>query len=251
MLILKPLPYWEFSVLHLINFVIYLCALSCFDFFLCELIRYQGQTTGFSQDGRVALPEWAWLALGYSLFIWSSLVHIVLWMESPDMCMTAFVYLTSGILLRIRMGRAGWLTFVVLGAVLGFGYLAKAAMFPLAFLFLLVSLFSVCNLRRAIIPVLAALVVFFLVAGPFIVALSKAKGRLTFGDTGKLNYVWFVNCVDNWPHNWPRHWPHWQGELPGNGTPKHPARKIFDEPTIYEFGTPVGGTYPMWYDPSY
>ena len=32
---------------------------------------------------------------------------------------------------------------------------------------------------------------------------------------------------------------------------RHPARRIFDTPQAYEFGGPVGGTYPFWYDPSY
>ena len=39
--------------------------------------------------------------------------------------------------------------------------------------------------------------------------------------------------------------------MPGNGEPKHPTRKIFDAPPVYEFGYPVGGTYPVWYDPTY
>src|SRR5262245_3270190 len=29
---LKPSPFWEFPVVHLVNFIIYLCALGCFDF---------------------------------------------------------------------------------------------------------------------------------------------------------------------------------------------------------------------------
>ena len=31
----------------------------------------------------------------------------------------------------------------------------------------------------------------------------------------------------------------------------HPTRKIYDDPTMYEFGTPFKVTYPPWYDPSY
>ena len=31
----------------------------------------------------------------------------------------------------------------------------------------------------------------------------------------------------------------------------HPSRKILDTPPIYEFATPVKGTLPIWYDPSY
>ena len=32
---------------------------------------------------------------------------------------------------------------------------------------------------------------------------------------------------------------------------KHPVRRIFDAPPIYEFATPIKGTIPIWYDPSY
>jgi hypothetical protein len=119
--------------------------------------------------------------------------------------------------------------------VLGFGYLAKAAMFPLAFVFLGVSIFSGGNRWRAVPRALIALVVFLLIASPFVTALSKAKGRLTFGEAAKLN---------------PRY-AHWQGEVPGSGTPKHPTRRIFDGVAIYEFRAPIKGTYPPWYDPSY
>ena len=242
--VLKPSPFWEFSVAHLVNFAIYLCTLGCFHFFLLELIRYhRGQSASFSGHGGVTLPEWAWIALGYTLFIWTSLNLITISTVSPDMLVAAFVYLASGILLHIRMGSVSWLTFILLGMVLGFGYLAKAVMFPLAFIFLGVSMFSVGNLRIAVPRVLVALVVFLSVASPYVVVLSRAKGRLTFGDSGKLTYAFWV--IDT-PLG-----VHWQGEPPGSGTPLHPTRRIFDTPRIYEFGTPVGGTYPPWYDPAY
>ena len=44
---------------------------------------------------------------------------------------------------------------------------------------------------------------------------------------------------------------HWQGGPSGSGIPRHPTRKIFDRPAIYEFATPLGGSYPPWYDPTY
>ena len=199
----------------------------------------------FPSSESVTLPAWALLALGYTLFIWTALEWITIQYPGPDLCVAAFVYLASGILLRIRMGSVSWPTFVLLGAVLGFGYLAKTVMFLLAFIFLGVSLLLVGNLRRAIPLVLIAFIVFLAVSGPFIVVLSKTKGEPTFGLTGKLNYAWFINGVTKWRF--------WQGEPSGSGTPKHPVRRIStsDTPTIYEFGTPVGGTYPLWYDPSY
>jgi hypothetical protein len=112
----------------------------------------------------------------------------------------------------------------------------------MAVVFLAASLFSIGNLRRALPRVALAVALFLLIGGPFVFAISRAKGRLTFGDSGKLNYLWSINRVPA---------PHWQGELPGHGTPKHPTRRVFDTPPIYEFGDPVGGTYPVWYDPTY
>src|SRR5207244_11393935 len=43
----------------------------------------------------------------------------------------------------------------------------------------------------------------------------------------------------------------WQGGTPGYGKPRHPTRLIYPTPPVYEFAGPIGGTYPMWTDPSY
>lgn len=56
-------------------------------------------------------------------------------------------------------------------------------------------------------------------------------------------YAWHVNRATLLVH--------WQGDPPGSGRPKHPTRKIKDIPAVYEFATPVGGTFPPGLDPSY
>jgi hypothetical protein len=43
---------------------------------------------------------------------------------------------------------------------------------------------------------------------------------------------------------------HWQGDSL-HGNPLHPTRKLSDGPVVYEFATPIRGTYPVWQDPSY
>jgi hypothetical protein len=241
MVVLNPSPYWEFPVVHLVNFVIYLFTLGCFHLFLLEVIRSY-RSVGSSGNRYETMPPWAWLMLGYTLFIWSSVNLIGFRLVTPDMCVAAFVYLSAALLLRIRRGSPTWPTFVFLGLVLGFAYLAKAAMFPLAVIILGLSVFSAGDVRRAGSRVLVALVVFLVVAAPFITALSIVKGRVTLGDSGKINYAWFVSGTK---------YRYWQGEPPSTGRPSHPVRKLFDEPAIYEFGTPVGGTYPFRYDSSY
>lgn len=237
----KPSAYWEFPVVHAVGFAVYVATLGCFRFLMSELLRLnQRRDATLRADDRAGLPDWVWLTLGHALFIWCSLPLMI---ASPDMCVAAFTYLACAILLRIRNGSTKYLTFASLGLVLGLGYLAKSPMFPLAFVFLGCGLFLPGDIRRAFPRVLLAVGVFALVAAPLVVALSIAKGRLTFGDSGRLNYAWKVNGVTEYTH--------WQGGPPGCGTPLHPTRKLLDSPGIYEFAKPIAGTYPAWYDPSY
>ncbi len=241
--VFKPSSYWESTVAHLANFAIYVVALFCFEFFLKALIRFHQTTHGFGNGGE-PLPEWVWWALGYTLFLYSFLPHMLsLGFVTPDLCVAALVYLAAGILLRLRTGERGWTAFAAFGAALGIGYLAKTVMFPLAFVFLGTALFGARGRRRAEPRVLIALATFLLVGGPLVAAISQSKGRLTFGDSGRITYASFVSPIEDFVH--------WRGEQEGTGRPKHPTRKILGSPPMYEFATPIGGAYPPWYDPSY
>ena len=213
LLILKPSPYWKFAVLHVVNFAIYLFALGSFCFLMRELLRRQTQS---AEANLVTLPHWTLLALGYSLFIWSSLFLVSIQLESPDMLVAGFMYLATAVVLRLRWRVSSWVGFALLGIVLGFGYLAKSAMLPMALVFIFASMFTVGSLRRALPRVALTVALFLLVAGPFVFAISRSKGRFTTGESGKLNYLWSINRITN---------PHWQGEEPGSGNPQHPTRK--------------------------
>lgn len=242
MRLIKPSAHWEFPIVHFLNFAIYLFALWAFDFLLCQLIRYH--EVHKLENGLVTLPAWLWVLLGYLLFIICALqFNFSPLIVSPDMCVAAFIFLASGILLRIRRGAENWGMFVLLGVALGLAYLSKAAMLPIALIILSISAFATKNPKSAARRVLIASLAFFLIASAYFVPLTMTKGRLTFGDAGKLNYAWQVNGV-TWHF-------HWQGESPGHGTPTHPTRKILDHPAVYEFASPIRGTYPPWYDPSY
>ena len=255
MRLIKPAPAWEFPVVHLVNYLIYLCALLAFDFFLRELVRVQQERKlSSSKDeslddhtpraslAEAPLPECVLQALGYMLFIWCTLGLITLASVSPDLLLSVFVFLAVALLLRIRRGLDSSRSFFILGLILGIGYLAKSPVLPLSFVFVLVALAWFGDLRRSSPRLLAIVLGFALTAGPFIAVLSISKGRITTGDSGKLNYLWHVNKVPFF---------HWQGSDPRYGTLVHPTRKIFDSPAIYEFGTPLNATYPPWYDPSY
>ncbi len=240
MALVRPSMRWEFPLVHGVNFAIFLLALLCFAFFWQELRRWQMEQ---ADDGRTPLPEWAWQAIGYALFLWAALSLIAIWAVEPDMLMAALVLLAAGLVVRLRRrGGDGWSVYAQLGLLLGLSYLVKAVMFPLAFAFLLAALAAPGNLRRAAPRTLLALALFFLVSLPWVALISRAVDHLTISEAGRLTYLRYAYGIP---------YPHWQGRPPEFGTPLHPSRLVLAEPPVYEFGEPVGGTYPISYDPGY
>lgn len=238
----KPNNYNEFSVIHIVNFVIYLMALFSFDFFLFSLLQYQRkQQVKDKKSELISIPDWGLISIGYSLFILSSLNIMGLWGADPDVCLSVFIYLTVGILFRVSSGKNSNLNFIILGLVLGLGYLAKAPMFPLAFLFLAICYYSNKSIKNILSKITLSLFVFILIISPYVLVLSKYKGHLTVGESGKLNYAWYVNNVPLFVN--------FQGDE--NVKLIHPTRKIYSNPSVYEFSEPLFGTYPPWTDPTY
>ncbi len=249
-LLAKPKPYWEFSAVHVLNFGIYVAGLACLHFFLLKLAHYNKYlSTQPAWQGTVVIPPWALFAFGYLLYIWTSL-DLIGFNQGADLCLANFVYLAFGLLCWIGTEHTHWKPFALLGLVLGCGYLTKAMMLPLMFVFLAISMCLVADLRKALPRVMLAFLVFVAVASPFIAALSKSKGRFTFSDTGTDNYAFFV-CMGSPHDSWLPPYFHWQGDIPNCGTPRHPTRRIYNTPAVYEFGTPFQATYGAWYDPSY
>jgi hypothetical protein len=241
-------PAWDACRVKLVNFIIFLGALICFRFFLHNLLLFRERRAASGDaSGAATLPAWLLTTGGYLLlFLWSTLLWTGLFCDTPDMSTAALVYLACGMLLQMQTRPDSWLRFGGLGTVLGLGYLSKAAMFPLAFVFLVAATPTREGLRRALPRVFLVLLTFTMTAGPYVAALSSAKGRLTFSEAGKLSYAWWVNPgIDIVPDH------HWQGGPPEAGTPLHPTRPLFDNPALFEFADPIDGTYPPWTDPSY
>lgn len=235
----KPSPHWEFATVHLVNFGIFILSAAAFEFFLSQLQHSEAWPGGRGETGNGAI---ALSAVGYALFLWSSLKLVPLTLVTPDLLVTAVLYTAFGLLLRIRRAPDRWAPFAALGFVLGIGYLAKSPIFLLAFVFLVVAVFIGGRGRAGFLRGLAALLMFAVVAGPFVWALSRAKGHPTFAATGPLAYAW---CVNGFPEK------HWQGDPPESGQPLHTTRRIGGDLPIFEFGTPIAATYPPHYDPSY
>lgn len=243
MRLFQPSMRWEFPLVQVVNFVLYLITFASFTLFWRTVWAWAQSRESAAETGqRVALPFWAFQSIGYLLFIWTSLSLIEIWSVTPDMLMAAVVYLAATLLLKMRLQEQSAATYLLFGLVLGFGYLTKTIMLPAAGLFLAASFFTPGRWRYQFRKFLLALAVFSLVISPFIALISQKKGRFTYGESGIITYMRYVNHIP---------YPHWQGGPPGQGTPVHPSRLIFPDPPIYEFASPVPGTYPISYDPSY
>ncbi|CAN5766072.1 hypothetical protein BH24ACI5_BH24ACI5_20520 [soil metagenome] len=240
--VVNPAPENEYVLLHAVNFGLFILTTAAFHLLVRELVRGLPPASAAS-----AFPPAAYVTLVFLLYLWFGLTQFVVWAESPDLMPTAATFAAAALILRLgREAMPG--TAVALGVVIGLGYLGKAALLPVAPVFILAGAAASRKawLRTAVVATLALAAV----AGPWILALSVSRGRPTFGDSGRINYLWQVNRSENWPRHWPPHWPHWDG-IESRGHLVHPARRLLDRPAVYEFATPFTVTYPMWYAADY
>ncbi|MFZ0318269.1 MAG: hypothetical protein WAL56_04010 [Candidatus Sulfotelmatobacter sp.] len=239
--LVKPSPRFEFPLVHIVNFFMFLATLAAFRFFLHRLIKFCSEPRE-SDPGTSPLPEWSLILLGYAIFLWTSLEVVSIYGVGPDLMVMLCICLLGGALLGLRQNPS-LRRFVFFGLVLGIGYWVKTILLPLGVFSLLCSYFWKPSSRSWRIGIATAALVFLCVTTPLILLLSKQKGRFTIGETGRLNYARYV---------FPRmSWSNWQGEIPGGGKPVHPTRQIMTHPPVFEFDGPVPGTYPPWTDPSY
>lgn len=231
----KPSLYWEYPATHFLLLAIFLFTMACFDYFLCELLQFRKDFVAGKEN--CSPPDWVWVTIGYSMFLWSTLKWTQVDRVTTDLLVAGFLYLSFGFLIKISSGRASWKTFLWLGVSLGFIYLTKFFLLPICLLILVVAGFIAKQSRRFIAISAAVLV---LIAVPYIAALSIQKGKFTYGETATFDYAVSINRI-------PRY--HWQGDATTRLL--HPTRQIFTAPDAFEFNSPLKGTFPPQYDISY
>jgi len=257
----RPAPRLEFPLVHFVNFLIFALDLWAFHFFLRQWQLY-GDTFRPAGDGekRNILP------FAFCTFLLFTLQEGGVAAVHPDLCMAAAVFLIAGITCRLSLPGAGRKHYVALGFACGLGYYAKSPMLLLSLILLGGLLLYPPSHRVSRQNLLLALAVFLLTAAPLVALLSERAGHFTFGESGKLNYAWHVNGLQPYAG--------WTGADTGQpfsslavyglrppaasardshryGIPEHPPRRLMETPLILEFGAPIQGTFPLWYDPAY
>jgi hypothetical protein len=166
-----------------------------------------------------------------------------------DTLLMVMLVAAAGMLLRVLVKPRIW-RYGALGVLLGLAYLVKSfAFLPSMFLCLGLLLYGLkhkgSERRRMVGGAVLTGVMFGVVAGPYIIALSRQLGHLTTGESARLNYAFFVDDMPRF-HEWAHH------DLGrAKGTFVHPEMTLLESPWVFSYRNHAVGTTPQWYDPAY
>ncbi len=239
--ILHPSPARELAAVYLIHWAIGILALLGLVYFVSGLPvpAQTGRTFGLTRP--------MLLALGCALFLVALQADVPIYLMTPDVLLAALLWLAGGTFLRIARGQRIY-HYALLAVALSLAYFTKAVALSLALAALPILPFAGPDRRRAARGLLVYVATAAILISPYVAKLSAAKGHFTLGESGGLNYAWIVDGSDG-PNRW-----HMQNDSPAGHARLHlvhPARRLWKSPDVYEFATPVQGTFPIFDDPSY
>jgi hypothetical protein len=240
----------ELRAYYFVNFAIFLLGMLAVVCFTDALLRLRDSRANASNPSYL-LNHYPLRYLGIALVVISSQRELSLGKVRPDALLQAFLLLAvAALLTHLATNRLRYAAF--LGLALGCAYLTKSFAFVFAFLCILtLAIFRWFWLKHSLTRILAAaalaLITFGVVAGPYVAALSRQHGRLDFGDSGALNYAWYVGGTEK------MHLQPYQTSQFGSADVhlKHPEREVLHSPLILSYAQHPYGTYPDWFDTTY
>ena len=238
----------ELHAYYVLNYFIFVACVAAVLLFVSALVKLRHQMNPLPAH---LLGIDSLLLLGVALTVIAAQRELSMAYMRPDALLQALMLLAFAMLLE-SLATTSLVYAPLLGLFLGLAYLAKSFALVAGLLTIAVMmLFQLWVQRRRMGRVLAAgglaLVVFAAVAGPYIAALSRQKHRFDFGDSGALNYAWYVSGTVK------MHIEPWMTGSFGSARVKllHPEQQLLAHPGIYSYRAEPYGTYPAWFDPTY
>ena len=248
-ILFHPTRWNEIPAYYAANYAIFLLELVAMVLFVYALDRLRIRT--LSDSAPPLLSREALALFGCALIVIASQRELAMGLVRPDALLQALMLLAFATLLN-ALATESLIYAPLMGLFFGLAYLTKSFAFVVAVLSIgVMFLFQLWLQRRALTRVLTnavlALVVFGAVAGPYIAALSHQKHRFDFGDSGALNYAWYVGGVEK------MHLEPWMTSSFGPATVHliHPEQQLLAAPGIYSYRAEPYGTYPDWFDTTY
>jgi len=223
----------EVAIVHAVNLAAFLAMFAGFEYFIVKVLS-------IAAGVRHAMLRGPWGAVAaYGLFGALSMTMTPLELTTPDWLSNAAVFIAMGAMLRLRDEPDDRRTALLLGAALGVGALAKSFLVPwsiVCFVVLAIALHRAASHRAARRPLTLAILAWAVFVLPWTAVLTHRAGRVTFGDTGRLTWGWYVNGQDP----------------PSLGVVPPDARTRATEAILPGTGVTgdAPGTDPMWYDPA-
>ena len=233
----------ELRVVFAVNVVVMVGAAAAFGRLLIALHRAAGPAP------RAALV--CRLLAASALFVWCMIRFIGATSVTPDALLATWLLLVAAELVDASVQPPSSARTFRIAAFLAAGYGTKAVFFPVAALvlgaYLVVTLRTAdraawrAHLVRALAPVL-------LLVAPLVVVQSASQHRLSFGETGRLNYRWYVLGA---PHASASGAPaESRGGLAAASSMGQQALALPLAAGTTLYGGNVAGTFPYWFDPS-
>lgn len=242
----------ELKAYYAVNFGILVLQVAAMLLFVRALARLRER---ISTPDDMLLSPFALQLLGISLLVIAVMRELSLGKVRTDSLLQALILLGFAMLMQTLAATKTshrLLFAAAMGLSLGLAYLTKSFAFLLTLLcvIVLVAFAALVQKRKwvqAVAPAAVALVVFAVMAGPYIAALSLQKHRFDFGDSGTLNYAWYVSETEK------MHLEPWMADSFGSADVHllHPERRLLERPGIYSYKALPYGTYPPWFDATY
>jgi hypothetical protein len=263
--IAHPSRFGELQVFYWVNFAIFLGCIAACLFFVQSLVRLRALLSQAS-DSAPALSPLALRLSALALLFYSFQRELALSAVRSDALLLFFFLLAGGLVFRLQAG-ARLYCYGLLGLSLGLAYLTKSFAFlpSIAMLFGLflfgitrrsnqaaqVSSRAICSSspqltrNRILGGTLLAAVVFVGCAAPYIAAISHQRGRLTTGESARLNYAFFIDGMARWHEFRTNEIGHAKVDW------KHHETLLLNDPPVYSYAVHPVGTYPLWFDPAW
>ncbi|MEA3245944.1 MAG: hypothetical protein U9Q74_07280 [Gemmatimonadota bacterium] len=217
-------------------------------FVLCAL-TYHRLLFVFRRRLVAGAPAVTLVALGWAAFVLLIVKGVGVNLITPDMGVAAVAFWIAAE--AFSLADAPWRgrRWILAGVVLALGYWWKAILFPVALVWLVCATAVALRRRDAWRGPASGWIAFAAVAATLAVPISRQVGRPTFGETGRLNYLWYVDAA---PYVWERCVAP-EGldasALSFGGVRREPVLSTNPMTCALETRSATA-TLPLWYDPS-